>query len=254
MDDRDRPPVRATDTSVTIIEGLIRTEGATVTELADDMEMSKSSVHDHLQTLERLGFVVTEGWEYRVSLRFLEVGAIARRRYRLYREGLEELRHLADVSGRTATFSVLERGKGVCLHSIAGEPVETQVLRTGDTFPLYCTAAGKAILAAHEPDRARERLSSVSLEAVTENTTTSVEELMSELSTIRARGLARTGAEWRSDVSGIAAAITDAEDDVLGAVGVVSSSESLSGKRFQQDVPGLVISARNQIRNRIQTS
>ena len=66
-------PVAATQTSTDIIETLADLDGAGVTAIAETLERSKSSVHDHLQTLTALGFVVKRGYEYRVGPRFLRL-------------------------------------------------------------------------------------------------------------------------------------------------------------------------------------
>ncbi|WP_245957315.1 helix-turn-helix domain-containing protein [Haloplanus rubicundus] len=42
---------------------------ATVTELAADLDASKSTIHNHLTTLVELGYVVTEGNVYHLGLR-----------------------------------------------------------------------------------------------------------------------------------------------------------------------------------------
>jgi len=63
--------VGATERSFRIIEQLGE-RGGGVSELAESLSISKSTVHNHLQTLRELGYVVQDGDEYRLGLQFLD--------------------------------------------------------------------------------------------------------------------------------------------------------------------------------------
>lgn len=247
MANKDGPPVKATATSARIIEAIIEADGATLTELTEYVDLSKGSIHNHVDTLERLGFLVKDGWTYHVSLRFLTVGTLARRHHAIYEHGRSEMKSLARATELAANLTVMERNRGVCLGSSLGARVDEPFLETGETFPLHCTAPGKAMLSALDTDTAREIVRETGQTAMTENTLTDWDDLAAELDRIRNRGLAVDQCEWKPDVRGIAAPITDRDGSLLGTVSVMSSSESMSGKRFQQDIPGLVISSANKV-------
>jgi len=248
MMDQNETPVKATATSVRVIDALIQLEGGTVTELEDHLNLSKSSIHNHLETLEILGFAVRDGWRYRVSLRFLQIGGIACRQHPLYDIGLPIVRQLATSSGLVASLVVVERSEAICLFSSTGTKAEYTFPEVGDTLPLHSTAPGKALLAAMPAERVDSVLDTSSLDAETENTLTSREALEEEFQKISSRGLAFDREEWRIGVRGIATTILDTDGDLIGAICVTSSVDSMSGKRFQQDIPGMVISSANKIR------
>jgi DNA-binding IclR family transcriptional regulator len=246
---RDDPPVKATATSARVINALLELDGATVTEVADHLDLSKSSTHNHLETLQRLGYIKQDGWQYHASLKFLEIGTTVRRRYELYQSGAEEAERLANA-GFTANLVVLEDDAAVCIETAIAEDKET-VVDTGDRLPLHCTAAGKALLAALSREEAESLLRETQLTEWTDNTLTDQAALFEDLAEAQNRGLASNREEWHEGVRGIAAAITDADDALLGAISVTGSTEQLSGKTFQQDVSGLVLSSANRIRKRI---
>jgi DNA-binding IclR family transcriptional regulator len=253
MTDPDTP-VKATATSVRILELLEAVNGATLTELAERLELAKSSIHNHVTTLERLGFVVRDGWTYHPSLRFLEVGASARNRYELYDVGRGAAQQLASASGLTASLVACERGQGVCLYAVADGVGERPLVDVGTTQPLHCTAPGKAMLAHVAEDAAEEMLERGDLEAHTENTLSTRQAIREERRAIQTQGLAFDREEWREGVRGVGAAIGDTDGSLLGALAVVGEADALSGKRFQQDVPGLVLSSANAIRKTIRQS
>lgn len=246
MVDEDRLRVKATATSFRVVDALVDLGGAGVTELADHLDLSKSGVHNHLTTLEALGYVVRDGDTFRASLRFLETGARVARDQRLYEVSADEIHRLARASGVAAGAFVLEGDRVICLYGAAGGKVERPILEAGDALPLHCTAPGKAILAA-SPAGTAESLLDGDLRQYTDSTVTDRDELREELQRVRARGLAFDREEHEPSVRGIAATVDDADGRLLGAVGVVSSTEFMSGKRFQQDLPGLVISSANRI-------
>ena len=243
--------VKATGTSFRVIEALITLDGAGVSELADHLDLSKSGVHNHLTTLESLGYVVREDNTFRASLQFLRDGTVVRRRNPLYRVAVDEVNQLARTSGVAAGAYVIENGSVVCLHSAAGEKVGPSVLKAGDSFPPHCSAPGKAIMAASDDETITRLVEATGLEPCTDSTVTDPDQLRQELQRVRSRGLAFNRGEYDEEIREIATSVTDVDDRVLGAIGVVSATESMSGKRFQQDLPGLVLSSANRLAQEI---
>lgn len=253
MVDREDTPVKATATSVRVIEALFELDGATITELDAHLTLSKSTIHNHLGTLVQLGFVVRDDWTYRVSLRFLRIGGIARNRHPLYQVSKSEVRQLATASGLVASLVVVERRTGICLHTETGKKADNRLTDVGETLSLHCTAPGKAILASMESEEIDAIIDRHGLPKYTENTLTSRESLDKALRDVRSRGIAFDREEWTEDIRGVGAAVEDSTGNLLGAISVMSPINTMSGKRFQQDIPGLVISSANRIRKRLRS-
>ncbi len=249
MKDRSELPVTATQTSTQILETLIELDGAGLTTVAETLGRSKSSVHNHLETLTGLGFVVKDDYEYRVSLRFLQIGSYARSQYPIYTAGVGEVVQLSTAAGCSAGLAVLEDGNLICLHHRLGPDAETPVLSAGDRLQLHCMAPGKAILAAVSESRRDELLAEDTFENGTDQSPSSRAELDAELRTVTSRGIAVDREEWHPERRSIAAAVEDPAGGVQGAIYLMTDPATLTGKRFQQDLPGLVISAVTQIQN-----
>jgi DNA-binding IclR family transcriptional regulator len=251
MHDRGDTPVKATTTSVEILEALLELGSASLTEVTNAVALSKSSVHNHLKTLEHLGLVVRDDAAYRASLRFLEIGAAVRDRAPLYRFGRREVDRLARASGLAAGLVAFERDRAVCLYTETGQRIDQAPIQTGDVVPLHASAPGKAILATLPDDELDRVLPRLDLEATTDGTTTDEAALRTELETVRTRGLASDREEWQSNVRALAAGIARTDELTAGSIFVLSDAESMSGKQFQQDVPGLLISSANQLRQEL---
>lgn len=237
-------PVGATATTFEVIEALATLDQAGVTELADRLGYSKGSVHNHLATLERLGYVVRQDGRYRLGLRFLELGTQVRDDDTLYHVARPEIERLANASGEAASLVVEEGGEAVFLYR-AGDGADS-ALREGSRVPVHACAAGKAILA-HRPRGAVDALLDDELAEPTDRTIANRPALTRELQTVRDQGLAFDRGELATDRRAVAAPIVTDDGHAVGAVTVSGESPGMSGKRLEEDMPGLVLSAANSL-------
>jgi DNA-binding IclR family transcriptional regulator len=188
MDD-DR--VRATETSIRMLEGLIDLGGeAGITELATHLSVAKSTVYKHLNTLDSNGLVVKHGDRYRIGLRALEFGGYAQRYDGVYDTARPQLRKMADETGELANLMFEEDGWGVYVHTSRGEDAVDIDTQTGRRAHLHATGLGKAILATLPEERVEAIVDSRGLPGVTEHTITDRAELLAELDEVRAEGIA----------------------------------------------------------------
>ncbi|ODR82499.1 transcriptional regulator [Haladaptatus sp. W1] len=237
-------PVGATATTFEIIDSLATLERAGVTQLADRLGRSKGSVHNHLATLERLGYVINEDGRYRLGLQFLELGTGVRATDSLYRIARPEIDRLANASGETASLVIAENDEAVFIYR-AGDDVDP-ALRDGSRVPLYACAAGKAILA-HRRSPSLDSLLDGDTPAPTDRTMTTRASLIQELQTVRDQGLAFDRGELAPDRRAVAAAILTDDGRAVGAVTVSGIAPGMSGKRLEEDMPGLVLGTTNRI-------
>ena len=254
MANSDRPPVKATTTSTRILETLVALGEGNLTTIKNEVGLSKSSVHNHLETLVYLGFVVKDDQTYRPSLRFLEIGSSVRGRFPFYDAGRGEVDRLTYTTGLAAGLAVLERNRGICLYSRIGQKVEEAPVEDGEIVPIHCTASGKAMLAELSGAALDAVLDAHDFDPFTEQSLTNRSKLDEEIEVIRTRGIASNREEWQAGLRGLASGFTDPDTGFVGAIYVQSPSESMSGKRFQQDIPGLVVSSANQIQKALRTS
>ncbi|WP_255152041.1 IclR family transcriptional regulator [Halorarius halobius] len=238
--------VKTADTLFTIIQELQRRDGAGVTELAREIGMAKSTVYDHLATLERKEYVVKEGDTYRLSLRFLDHGVYIRDRAGM--EGVVEpvITQLAADVDEAVWFVVEEHGHAVFLYRAMGERAVQTHARIGRRSGLHHLAAGKAILA-HLPDeRVDEILDEHGLPARTEHTVTDREALSEQLETVRETGIATEQDETVPGVSSVASPVVF-EGDVKGAITVIGPSNRIDGARLRETLPDLIRGATNEV-------
>lgn len=221
-----RYTVQGVVTAFRVIEAVHGLGGAGTTELANELQLSKGAVHKHLKTLEQLGYLVRRGDSYHVGLRFLQLGMDARRESELSSVARSSVTTLAGNAGERACLVVEEAGEAVVLHSVDGGKRDAGDVE-GSRLPLESSIPGRAILAYRDDLLDSHRNA----------------ENKGALRRIRDQGYA-LGTEPLLGASGrcIAAPVVDLDDRAVAALCVVGTSGSLSGKRFEEDVTGLVYS------------
>lgn len=237
--------VGATETSFAIAERLAAAEeGVGVSELAAELDIAKSTVHNHLRTLQALGYVVPDGDEYRLGLQFLTLGDRARQRHNLYHFAKRETDALVEAVGERAQVMVEEDGRGIYIYQAkADQGIQTDS-HIGTVVKLHATSVGKAYLA-HLPAAERERLlDAVDLDAETPNTLVDREAIERDLAEIRDRGYAFNDQERTMGMRAVGAPIrSDDGEAVLGAVSVSGPTTRMEGEWYHEEVPEMVCQA-----------
>lgn len=251
---RDMPEVTiaATKHTLEICEEVARSDGITLAELVDSLDMPKSTVYDHLRTLSELNYVVRNDDGYRIGLKFLKLGGRRRRDMSLYQTAKPELKELADKTGEHVTLVVEEYGMGILLETIMGSKAVEVFAPDGTRTYLHTTAPGKAILAHMPQDRVSSVLDTYGggerLPGFASETVTDPEELFEELNEIRERGYAFDVNESLDGMRGVAAPIIRPDDkSVAGAISVYGPVNRTDTTEFEEEIPELLLQTTNVV-------
>jgi len=240
--------VQTTHKTFDIIETLADRDAAGVTELADELDMSKSIVHNHLSTLEERGYVVSNGDKYQLSYKFLDIGGRKRNKLEIYQNGRPEIKKLASETGELVNLGIEHQGRCTYLFQARGsQAVKLELNHTGVSENLHSTAIGKAILAHLPEDRIETIVDHHGLPERTEHTITEYDALLDELERIRERGFATDDEESIQGLRCIAAPIKTTDIGVLGAVSVSGPISRIKNERWREELPELVQDTANVI-------
>ncbi|SEV80524.1 IclR family transcriptional regulator [Natrinema salifodinae] len=240
MGKRTEGTIKSDETLLEILETLHSYERVSLTTIADEVGVSKSTVHRHLRTLQNRRFVTKIDDEYVLGLEFLRFGGAARERYSFHRQSKAIVQQVADQTGEFVGFLVEDQGIGTFLYCEMGTEGVPSEARVGQNLYLHQSASGKAVLAHLPADRREEILDEYDLPARTENTITDREELRSELAEIRDRGYATVHGEYVDGLKAVAAPAFDPDDALLGSLVVAGPSHRLRGDRFESELPDLI--------------
>lgn len=183
--------VKATQTSLQVVSAIEELgEEATITEIANHLQLAKSTAYKHLVTLEEYGIVVEHTNGYRIGSRCLELGGIAQRYDSIYEIAKPEVQKMSEATGELANLMFEEQGYGVYTYTARGDQAVNIENRLGKRVPLHTTALGKALLSSYSDERIVEVVNEYGLPAETEETITDQTALFDELSMIREEGFA----------------------------------------------------------------
>lgn len=244
---KDEAPVKSDETLITILE-VLQTDGpVTLSRIADEVGVAKSTVYNHLATLEQRDCVVATDDGYHFGLRFLEYGLTARRKLPFYQVAQPKVDDLAKTTGELAWCIVEEHGQAVYVYGSTGEhSIETRE-REGMRRPMHCLAAGKTILAHLPGERVDEIIDTHGLEQVANDTVTDRDELENELADIRECGVAYNHEESMPGLHAIAAPVLTDSDRVHGAISVAGPANRLTRDCLENELADLIRGATNEI-------
>ncbi|WP_416840014.1 IclR family transcriptional regulator [Haloferax sp. DFSO52] len=238
--------IKSVQTTFALVDELLERDGAGVTELSTALGCSKTTVHTHLSTLSRLGYVTQDGDEYRASLGFLTTGNRVRENFDLYRYGYSVANSLAESTGEVVHLAVEEDQVVHFVHASRGGPDAIEsVTPIGRTALLHATAVGKAMVA-HMPEERREAILSEELAPMTSRTITDPDVLREELDQIREQGYAVNDQEQVLGARSVACAVKYTTGELMGAI-VVSGHASRLNDASIEELAVSVRGAANQI-------
>jgi DNA-binding IclR family transcriptional regulator len=240
-------PVETVERAIEIIEYLTAHESASTSEIAAHLGCAKSTAHRHLKTLEAHSFLVESNDEYRLGIRFLDHGAVARDRFPLYREAKPRVDELAEETTEKIWCAIEEHGRSVHLYGAQGKHSVRTYARIGQQNHLHVHAAGKAILANLPDARIDAVVDRYGLPAVTPQTITDRDTLYAEIEEIRERGYALNLEESVEGLHAIGAPILDEDGTALGAISISGPANRLEGDRLREDLLPLLLGTVNEI-------
>lgn len=221
---------------------------ARLRELAEELQVPRSSLYAILQTLIERGWVRTDatGSLYGIGIRALLTGTgylDGDPRVRLARPWLAEA---SEALGETVHLARLDRGDVVYLATRESHEYPRTLNRVGRRLPAHAGALGKALLA-ERPD-SELPLPEGPLRALTANTHTTRASLLADLAQVRERGYAIDREEGVEGIVGFGFALRDASP-AGDAVSCSVPAGRLTGEHEQR-----IVAVMREIRERIESA
>jgi IclR family pca regulon transcriptional regulator len=194
-----------------------------IAELADRLQMSRSTTHRYACTLVALGYLEQDSRRrYQLGLRAADLGMSAIAALDLRSRALPYLRDLRQRSSGTVSLAVLDGAQIICLDRLPGS--RNAALHTvtpygeGSRLPVHACAAGKLLAALLGPAEQDRLLAQARLDRLTPKTLTSKKALRAQLNEIRQTRLALEDEELLTGMRSLAGAIYSRDGEALAAV------------------------------------
>lgn len=226
--------VRAVDRALDILLCFTREEPTrSLTQIAESVRMSKTTVHRLLATLENKRFITRDKTTslYRLGFRFIEMASVVLQDVELHRWAQPYLQRLSAEFGETVDLSILDGSHVIYLEVIESPQRLKLAAAVGQRLPAFCTASGKALLA-YLPEEQVRKVLGEDLTGYTDQTTVSVPDILSDLRITALRGFAISEQEYEQDINAVAAPIFDADHLPIASIAIVGPSFRLTKDRL----------------------
>ncbi|WP_336135199.1 IclR family transcriptional regulator [Natronomonas amylolytica] len=236
--------VKSVRTVFELIDRLQALGGATPAQLTEELDLSKSSVHNYLATLEMEGYVVNDDGTYRLGLRFLTHGVAARNMAGIEGPIGSTVEAIAAELSQPTWWVTEEAGRGYFIESAIPADASSIYGSVGKRSYLHTHALGKAALALASEEYVERVADHHGLPQQTRRTTTDVDALLSELTAIRERGYAISEGEAVLGVLSVGVGLEDATGR-RHAIGVFGHARNFAGNRAENIGQRLVEAVRD---------
>ena len=235
--------VQSVDRALSILESLARTGELGVTELAQGLDVHKSTAFRLVATLESHGLVeqTEDRGKYRLGVGLLRLAGATTARLDVVQEARSICRKLAADTNETVNVAVLADQSALYLDQVAGSSALQSHNWVGQHIPLHATSNGKVLISWLEPEELTRVLGA--LPAYTALTITRKGELRKELEKVRAQGYAVAVDELEIGLTAVAAPIRNAHGDVIASMSVSGPTFRLTEEKLPAVIELLVGSA-----------
>ena len=222
------PGIQSVDRAAGILELLGRTGSASVSEVAHELDVHKSTAFRLLAALEARGLVeqsVSRG-RYQLGIGVLRLANAVYNRLSVVALARPSLERLADDQGETVNLAVERSGWAVNLDQAMGPSPLASHDWIGNLTPLHATASGKVFLAALSVQDRTSLIGDGPLARFTDATVVDRDRLDAELAEVAATGVASTHGELEDGLNAAAVPVWD-------HLGAVVASISVAGPAFR---------------------
>lgn len=218
-----------------------------VAEIAERVELNRTTVHRLVATLEASGVIKRErdSPKYALSAQVLQLANTFIQQSDVRQIALPVMTALRDRTNETVGLHLKEgRSRIVVAQVGANRDVRHMYRNIGEPIPLHLGAAGKVMLAFQPEAETEAFLSEATLVARTPHSVTDPATLRHDLDHIRQQGYAITWEERSIGVVAIAAPIFDASGAAIAAVNVSGLRQTIRRADAAALAPQVVATAR----------
>ena len=222
LDERYR--VRSVERALDVLDVLVDAgqAGLRLTELAQQLEISKSTALALLRTLVSRGFVAEIGSgrvrRYTLGLALARLGDLVLSQIEILDLALPSLREMTDETGWTSRIGLLDDGYAVIIGRVDGPGVVRFRSNLARRELPHCSAIGKSLLSHLPEPEIRAIVTRTGLPARTPATITDMDQLLRELEKVSEQGFAVDDEEDSVGVVCVGSAVYDHRGECTAAI------------------------------------
>lgn len=231
--------VQALDRGLALLEILAEEDGLTLSELSRRSDVSASTAHRILLTLESRAYVQhdMERGIWLVGVGAFKTGSAFLRNRRVASMGRATMHALMEASGETVNLGIEDNGEVVFISQVESHDTLRAFFRAGSRGAMHASGVGKALLAEFPEHRVRQICALRRLERFTEHTITDLGELLRELAQSRRNGWALDDEERSLGMRCVAAPIFNEHGEAIAGVSVSGPTVRVTPRKLDDYGP-----------------
>lgn len=226
----------------------------TIADVSRATGLTRAVVRRCLYTLRELGYAASDGRTYRLQPRILNLGYAYLSTAPIPVAAQPVLEELSEQLGEATSVAVLDGAAVVYVARAATRRIVAVTLGVGSRVPAYCTALGRALLAAMTPEQAAQELSALDLVAHTRFTVTSRRRLEDVLSQARAEGFALNDQELEIGLRAIAVPVRNVVGATVAAMNVSAQASRVTKRELLERALPLLRAAAERLGSQLPPS
>ncbi len=234
--------IQSVERAVDILELFLVTKPElSIKEISEKLDLSKSTVHGIIKTLEHRGYLQQnpEDLKYKPGIKLFELGNFVGKHLDVGKIARPVIKNLVDELNETVHLVSLQRDEIIYIEKVEGSNALTIYSHIGKKAPFHCTSVGKAILAYLNENEVDRILSSYILKPFTDNTMTNIKDIKNDLSSIREKGYAIDDEEIELGLKCIGAPIFNHQGNVIASISCAAPKMRLDEDRLPKVIAGI---------------
>lgn len=214
-----------------------------LSETARKLQLAKSTTHNLLSTLKKIGFLEKneETQKYGLGKRMLSLGAITAVNMDLSQKSAGFIQELASTYGSSCRLGIWDLDAVNIIYSANSVSIhQYPSFQAGPRIPGYCTSLGRAILAYMDTEEVKSYLDRIKIIKFSPKTKTSKSKILKALDITKSRGFATIDEELINGNAAIGAPIFDKKNNIAGAISLNGSASDIFGSKKDELVNALM--------------
>lgn len=233
----DKEYVAGLEKGLAIIEAFgLRSGPLTLSEAAEITGHPRATARRSLLTLQRLGYVESDGRYFRLAPRTLRLGHAYVGSSPLPKLVQPVLETISERTKESSSLAVLDGGEVVFVARAATRRSLSDGLGMGSRLPAHCTATGRVLMAALPAEDLSRLLGRMPRRALTHRTRTEIPDLLALFEEARHLGHAVSDEELEPGLRSIAVPINDQNGRTVAAMSLVAATGRYSLERMVDDL------------------
>jgi len=217
----------------------------TLSEVAARTGLTRASARRILLTLQTLGYVESDGRQFRLTARILDLGFAYLSSLPLWSRAEPVMEALVEQVKESSSVAVLDGSDIVYVLRVPTHKIMSITLGVGSRLPAWCTSMGRVLLAGLDDAEVLRRLRAARPRPLTRHTVTDIDALLARVQQARRQGWSLVNQELEEGLISLAAPITDRSGRVVAALNLSGQANRTSPRVAQETLlPPLLAAAR----------